>query len=233
MAGGMLDQAQTGGAATGGAPAAAPVAPTTTDLAQAAAQAGAPGPQQGGALQDPAAAAQPAVAPAGEQAPVPVQMQGGMQGGKATGDMDIGLENATPEEQKEYERSMNAMAQVLYGNEKTSNAIVDQVDPNDKVSSTAKVSMLFMQQLDEKISMDESVVSQMTEETVTRIMELAENRHQLHYDESEAQVILSTTWEGISQLFGMDEAGHNELVNSVGADRLPQLKEQYEAALNG
>ncbi len=219
MAQGLLDQAQTGGA---------PVAPSTTELAQAAAAAGAPGPQQ-----DPAAGAPPPAAAAGEQLPTPVQMQGGMQGGKASGDMDIGLEQAEPEEQKEYERSMNAMAQVLYSNEKTSNAIVDQVDPNDKVSSTAKVSMLFMQQLDEKINMDESIVSQMTEETVTRIMELAENRHGLEYDESEAQVILSTTWEGISQLFGMDETGHSELVNSVGSDRLPQLKEQYEAALNG
>ena len=232
MAQGMLDQAQAAGT---------PAAPTTTDLAQAAAQAGAPGPQQGGAPQDPAAGATGAAPPlanapvTGEAPPSagPVQIQVVMQGGKATGDMDIGLEDATPEEQKEYERSMNAMAQVLYGNEKTSNAIVDQVDPNDKVSSTAKVSMLFMQQLDEKISMDESVVSQMTEETVTRIMELAENRHQLQYDESEAQVILSTTWEGISQLFGMDEAGHSELVNNVGSERLPQLKEQYEAALNG
>lgn len=220
MAGGMLDQAQ---------PNAAPVAPSTSELAQAAAAAGATGPQV-------AAGAPTEGAPAtttGGQPSVPVQMQGGMQGGKATGDMDIGTEAATPEEQQEYERSMRAMAEVLYGNEKTSNAIVDQVDPNDKVSSTSKVSMLFLQQLDEKINMDESVVSQMTEETVTRIMELAENRHQVEYDESEVQVILSTVWEGVSQMFGMDEASHSELVNNVGADRLPQLKEQYEAALNG
>ncbi len=128
---------------------------------------------------------------------------------------------------------MNALAQVLYGNPKTSNAIVDQIDPQNKVDTTSKTSMLFIQQLDEKVDFDEAVVAQITEEAVTRIMELAEARHGMNYDEREAQMIIGTTWEGIQELFGMDEAGHSELVKGVGSEKLPQLKEQYEAALNG
>lgn len=222
---GLLDQA------AAPAPAAPAQAPITPGLAQTAAAAGAPPPAQAA----PAPAGPPQAGPPQQTAagPAPAGPQAAQGGGAAKGGVDIGEEPATPEEQKEYERAMTAMSKVLYDNEKTSNAIVDQVNPDDKIDSTAKVSMLFMKQLDEKIDLDESVVAQMTEETVMRVMELAEARHGVQFDEREAQIILSSTWEGISQMFGMDEAQHKELVNSVGADMLPQLKEQYEAALNG
>lgn len=223
MANGLLDQAQTAAAP----PAAAPAAPPVADLAAAAAQAGAPGPAQ---QQQPGAAPPAAGTPADDV----VQAQAGNNaGGMAQEGVDIGEEPATPEEQQEYERAMQALAQVLYGNEKTSNAIVDQVDPNNKVDSTSKVSMLFLQQLDEKIDMDEAVVAQMTQESVARIIELAENRHDTTYDDREQQIIFSTVWEGIQTMFGMDEADHAEAVNSVGADQLGGLKQTYEAALNG
>lgn len=235
MAGGMLDQAQ---AATRGG--ATPVAPTAPELAQAAAAAGAPGPQPAEAAGVPQPAGGPAPAPGGMPpnamptgGPAPAQGVDTSTGGRATGEMDIGEESASPEEQKEYERAMQALAQVLYGNAKTSNAIVDQIDPNDKVGSTSKVSMLFIQQLDEKVDLDESVIAQMVEESVMRIMELAEARHNITYDEREAQMIIGSTWEGIQMMFGMDEQNHTQLVGSFGSDKLSQLKEQYEAALNG
>lgn len=226
MANGLLDQAQQAAAP----PAAAPAAPAgggsvVPDLAAAAAQAGSPGPQQAGAE---------ATAPGTPGGEVVQAQTGSNAGGLAEdGAVDVGTEQATPEEQAEYERAMTAMAQVLYTNEKTSNAIVDQVDPNNKIDSTSKASMLFFQQLDEKVDMDEAVVAQMTQESVARIMELAENRHNMTYDDREQQIILSTVWEGIQTMFGMDEADHQQAVASVGADKLGALKQTYEAALNG
>jgi hypothetical protein len=219
-----------------------PAAPAVTDLAQAAAAAGAPGPTPAGTGQPP-----PGPTPAGTGQPppgvpstgtgqpppgVPSTQAAAMSGGRATG-MDVGEEPATPEEQKEYERAMKAMAKVLYSSPKTANAIVDQVIPDDKVDSTAKVSMLFLQQLDKKINMDESVIAEMTQQATSRIMELAETRHGIEYDEQEAQVIIGTTWEGVMQVFGMDKEQHGEFVRSVGSEKLPELKQQYEAALNG
>jgi len=222
---GMLSQ----GAAAAGAGGPAPVAPTVPELAQSAAAAGAPGPQPAGAAPSQSA---PAAVPGGP-APTPGGGVDTSTGGRATGDFDIAMEDATPEEQKEYERAMTALARVLYENEKASNAIVDQIDPDDKVGSTAKVSMLFMKTLDEKIDLDEIVVAQMVEETTSRIMELAETRHSITYDEREAQMIVGSTWEGVQTMFGIDEQSHAEMVQGVGSDLLPQLKAQHEAALNG
>lgn len=223
---GLLDNAQQG-------------APMTPDLAQAAAGAGAPAP--GAAPPGAAPGAPPAGVP--PEAPNPQTSQGAPGGvrrveqGEAAieGAMPAGMneERASPEEQKEYERAMQALSQVLYANDEIANSIVDQIDPNDKVSSTSKVSMLLINQLDQKINMDESVVASVATETVERISELAEARHGIQYGDRELQVIMGSVWEGVQEMFGMEEQDAQALMAGVGGDGLADLKGQYEGFLNG
>lgn len=243
---GALDQAQQAGGAV------------TPDLAAAAAQAGAPpvGAEAGAGAPPPAAAApvpqgQPAPAPAGG-APSPA---GGMtappgapppgaeprpeQGGGASagpaGAIEPYLEDATPEEQKEYERAIRAMAKVLYGNDKTANSIVDQITPNDLVGSTAKVSMLFIKELDRKINMDQMVVAEVTRESVERIAELAEARHQVEYKAQDMEQVLGATWEGVQSMFGNEGGGESfqQTVNQMAPQDLEALQQQNTQILSG
>ena len=141
-------------------------------------------------------------------------------------------EQASPEEQKEYERAMMALSQILYSNDKTANSIVDQVDPNDKVSSTSKVGMLLINQLDKKIQLDTNVVAQVTQDVVERISELAGARHNIEYGGRELQVIMGSVWEGVQEMFGMEQQDAQALMSGVG-DGLSDLKGQYEGFLNG
>lgn len=196
-------------------------APIVPQLADAAAQAGAPGPQQ-----DPAAAG-----PSGMQGSEAQQIA---PDAKAVPGTPVGPEeDASPEEQQEYQRAMQALSQILYANDKTANAIVDQIDPQDKIGSTSKVNMLLIQQLDQKINMDESIVAQMTQEVTERVMELAEARHDIKYSEREAQVILGATWEGVAQMFGANAESVQGLAEELGPDNLANLKQQHEGFLNG
>jgi hypothetical protein len=232
---GLLDQGQQ--AAQGGAP--MPAAPAAAAGAPPPGAGGEPPPGNAGALPPAAGAAPPAAAgaPAGAApAAAPAGASGApMKGGKATGEgVEIAEEQATPEEQQEYERAMKAVSDVLYSNEKLSNSIVDQINPENMVDSTAKVSMLLIQQLDEKVDFAEVVVAQVTQEIVSRIIELAEARHQIEYGEDEMQVILSATFEGVGEMFGgMDEQSMQELTTSVGHENMQGLKQNHEAALRG
>lgn len=146
---------------------------------------------------------------------------------------DFKEEQATPEEQKEYERAMNALVKVLYSNDKTADAVVDQVQIEDRVGSTSKALILLIQQLDEKIDMDESVVAQITQEATARLMELVETRHGIQYGDRETQVIMGAVWEGVQEMFGVDEAGIQGLVSGMSEQGLAQLKQQHEGFLNG
>ena len=145
----------------------------------------------------------------------------------------VQMEQATPEEQQEYERAMKAMSAAIYGNDKIADAIVNQIKPDDKVSSTAKASIMFVQQLDEQIQLDEAVVAEVTQEATSRLMELAESRHGIEYGGREQQVILGAAWEGVQSLFGMDEQQAQSLMSSIGDNDLADLKGQHEGFLNG
>ena len=206
--------------------------PMVPDMAQAAAGAGAPPPGTGASP-----TGQP---PAGGPAPTTGQPPPGVRevdpsAPAVEGQMPEGIkeERASPEEQKEYERAMQALSKILYGNDETANAIVDQVDPNDKISSTVKVSVLLMNQLDQKIQMDEAVVAEVSVEAVERISELAEARHNIQYGDRELQVIMGSVWEGVQEMFGMEPQDAEALMAGIGGDNLAQLKGQYEGFLNG
>ena len=213
--------------------------PITPQLAQTAAQAGAPGPQQqpgpeGPQQQAPGPQQQPG--PAGPQQQPPPQeatRQVDPAASAIKGKMPVSEEKANPEEQAEYERAMKALSMVLYSNDKTANAIVEQINPNDKVGSTTKANLLLIQQLDEKIQMDGSVIPQMTQEVTSRIIELAEARYGIEYGGRETLVILGATWEGVQGMFAEDGEGLQPMIEEIGPEGLQGLQKQHEAFLNG
>jgi hypothetical protein len=123
------------------------------------------------------------------------------QGNPRAGAPPQGEEQATPEEQAAYEQAFAALGQVMYG-EKTSRSTVDMLQPDDKVGSAAKASMLLIKMLDEKLDMDEAIVAQITEDTVTQVIDMAERVKQMVYSEQEAQQVLGATWEGVIEMFG-------------------------------
>lgn len=209
-------------------------------LDQAAGQAGMPVPTAAPtpAPAQPMSAGQPASQSSAPPQPMSTAEQVGMgsnSGGKASEGMapNIKEEQATPEEQAEYERAMLALTKVLYANEQTSKAIVDQINPEDKVDTTSKAAMLVINQLDQKVDLDEIVVAQITQESVARIIELAETRYNTEYDDREQQAILGTVWEGVQTMFGVEPEDTQQAAATVGADNMGALKQTYEAALNG
>ena len=128
---------------------------------------------------------------------------------------------------------MKALSQVLYHNDKVASAVVDQIQPDDKVGTTTKATLLLFQQLDEKLNMDDAIVAQMAQEVTERLMELAEARHDIQYGDREVQVIMGSVWEGVQEMFGMEQQDAEALVANIGGDGLADLKGQYEGFLNG
>ena len=127
---------------------------------------------------------------------------------------------------------MRAMAKVLYGSDAIANSIVDQIRPDNKVSDTAKVSMLFIKELDRKVNMDEGVIAEITRESVERISELAEARHNFQYNMQEMEQIMGAAWEGVQSMFGNEDVeGYTSTVQSMAPGDLETLRSQQETIL--
>jgi len=206
----------------GGQPAGAPgVAPP---------QAGGPPP---GAPQPQPGAAQPPPGAGEVDIDIPSQDAGSGQIGGA--DVDSMLEDATPSEQKEYERAMGALYKIMYEDDSASNSLIGQLSPEEKVGSVAKASMLLITQLDDKLDFDEAIIAQMTEEVVDRVIELGEAKfgEEMSFTDNESQAALGATWEGVMQIFGVDEQDSEQLTAGMDKNQKSALEKQYEGALNG
>jgi hypothetical protein len=138
---------------------------------------------------------------------------------------------ANEDEQAEYERGVAALGRVLYENDKTSSAIVSQLTPKERVGSIAKASMLTMTQLDEKLDFDETVIPELTKETVDRIIDLYENKYDEELSEQDAQAALGATWEGLMEVFGIDEDSYGELTAGMTTEQFKEQEKTYKQFL--
>jgi len=142
-------------------------------------------------------------------------------------------EQATPEEQAEYERALDALHQVLYEDEERSNSIVGMIQPEDKIGSVVKASVLVIKQLDEGVDLDENVVAEITVDTADRIMELAETAHNISFSEQETKAVAGATWEGVMALFGMDEESVREMTAGMSPEQIKGYEKEYKSMVEG
>ena len=141
------------------------------------------------------------MAPATSTAGAVGQLRAGQQG-KNIGEAD---EEPTPEEQAAYEKAVENLHQVLYEDEERTAGFVQMLDPQDKIGSTVKTSVMLLKMMDEKSDLNENIVAELTVDIADRMIELGETAHDMSFSEKETQAVACATWEGVMQLFGMDE----------------------------
>jgi hypothetical protein len=140
-------------------------------------------------------------------------------------------DEATPEEQAEYERAIGALGQVIYANDDTSGAVLDQLQPEDPIGSVAKAGILLVKTLDEKLQLDEAVIPQLTIEVADRLVDLAEAKFGSEFSEQEAQAVTGATWEGVMDLFGIDPEAYEEFVAGMSDEDIAQQQQAYKQFL--
>jgi hypothetical protein len=184
--------------------------------------------------------AQPA-APVEEQPPQLVEDDVGTIGGVArrareqarrqTSNITVG-EPATEEDQAEYQRATDMLSRVLYEDMKTSTAVIDALQPENKVGSVAQAAMLVMKSLDEKADLDENVIPQMTMDVVDRLIDLGEQTKGMQFSDDEAKNALGAAWEGVMQMYGEGDANDfAEMTQDMSDEELKGQTDSYKQFL--
>lgn len=175
----------------------------------------------------PGAAAGVSTAPPSAEAGVQIAREEVNRGDGAGGEEG----EASPEEQAEYERVLGAINRVMYGDENTSQSIADQLQPQDKIGSTVKASLLLMKQIDEKVDMDEVVIPQITQEVADRMIDLGEQVKGMQFSEQEVQAVAGATWEGVMEIFGVDPDSYEELTQGMSPEQVQGFEKEYNGYL--
>lgn len=137
-------------------------------------------------------------------------------------------QQATPEEQAEYERALEAVHQVLYEDPERSASIAGMIQPQDKIGSVVKTGVSLIKQIDEQVDMDQNVVAQITVDLADRLIELAETAHNITFSEQELKAVAGATWEGVMDLFGFDQQSVQEMTAGMTPEDLKGYENQYK-----
>lgn len=154
-----------------------------------------------------------------------------IQEGKTTPAMQE--EAATPEEQAEYERAVGALGKVLYEDDETADAVVDQLREEDPVGSITKASILLVRQLDDRLDLDENVIAQFTLEVLDRVVELYETKTGQDLPPEEVEKVTAATWEGIMQVYDIDEEDYRQFTDGLSEDDVKAMEQSYQQKMGG
>ena len=142
-------------------------------------------------------------------------------------------EEATPEEQAAYEEALDVVHQVLYEDPERSSAIVEMLDPRDKIGTLVKTSLQLLQQIDEGVDLHEAVVADITMDINDRLIELAEQVQDMEFSEKETQAVAGATWEGAMEMFGMDASTVEEMTQGMSDEDVKGVEDSYKGFVEG
>lgn len=142
-------------------------------------------------------------------------------------------EQASQEEQAEYERASDAITAVIYREDETANAVADMLQPKDKIGSTVQATLMILKQVDDQIDMDEAVIPQVMSDIADMLMDIGEQTKDMIYSDKEAQAVLGASWEGVMDLYGVDEEAYQTATAGMDDGAVAQADQQYKEFLGG
>ena len=134
---------------------------------------------------------------------------------------------ATPEEQQEYERAEEILASSLYEGE-AADGVSQMLTPEEKVGSVAKASMFILTALDNQHDFDETVIAQLTQDAVGRVIEIYEAQNGDEFSESEEQAALGSAWEGLMEVYGVSPNDYADLTQGLDKKGFRQIEQEYQ-----
>lgn len=161
--------------------------------------------------------------------------QGGVnaarQASDTTASANAGDEDATPEEQKNYEQAMEAAKIALYENDQTADSISRMLQPEQKIDSTVQASLLTLSEIDKQINLDEGVVAQVAMDITDMVIDLGEEGKGIQYSEQEAQAVWGSVWEGVMEMYGVDEEEYADFTEGMSDEEVASQEQQYKQFL--
>ena len=137
-------------------------------------------------------------------------------------------EEATPEEQKSYEKAMKAIQTVIYDNEESAGSIAEMLQPTQKIDSTVQAVLTTLSEVDKQIDMDEGVVVQVSMDLTDRIMDIGTEGKGIEYSDNEAKAVWKSVWEGVMNMYGIDEDEYASFTKGMSDADIKGQEQQYK-----
>lgn len=145
-------------------------------------------------------------------------------------------EEATPEEQRNYERAMTIVGQIVYGKKKDlSDSIADSIIENNKPGSLIQTGLIVIDKAGEAIDIDPVIIPELIDDTVNLLADAASSKNGVQISPEEADAAKMGIFEAILSAVGGNSSmqeDFQELTQGMTPEEIEQMKQQYFSKLN-
>jgi predicted nucleic acid-binding protein len=135
--------------------------------------------------------------------------------------------------QAAFEKGLNGLAQALYANQKTSDAILSMVNAEEKIGSAAKAATFATAQVIEKLDIPERVAVPMVTAAADEVMQMAEEANIAQYSEEDAKNVVMASAEMMLQAYGVDATRAQELAEGMDPESKGKIEQVYAGERGG
>jgi len=139
-------------------------------------------------------------------------------------------EDLTNEEQSAYNSAMEMVAEVIYGNDKSSQAVMKQLRPDDPVTSVAEVTTLLIDQVEQAFNgkVPESIVIPLADETSDLLLELISEGTDAEIDQNTYTKVKGAVTKELGAAYGVQEGDMEGMLQGVTSDEVTAMKGMFE-----
>lgn len=152
------------------------------------------------------------------------------------GQLGQSTEEATPQEQRNYERAMNVVAQLVYGKKKDmADSIADSIVADNKPGSLIQTGLIVIDKVGDAVEIDFVILPELIDDTVNLLADAASNKNGIEISPEEADAAKMGIFEAVISTVGGDspmQEDFQELTEGMSPQEIEQMKQQYFSKLN-
>ncbi len=138
-------------------------------------------------------------------------------------------DNLTPEERESYDAAMNMVSEILYANDESSAAIMEQLGASEPLRAIAEVTSFLIAQIEEAFQgqLPETLIIPVADEASDLVIELGEKAGIFDLSDDEIIQAKGAVMTSLLEDYGIDEADLEEMMQGVTSEDVTQLQSVF------
>ena len=138
-------------------------------------------------------------------------------------------DDLTPEEREAYDSAMQMVAEIIYKDDKASDAIMKQMSEGEPHQAIGKVTSFIISQIEQAFNgeVPESIIVPIGDETSDLLLELGETKGLFKLDENLYTKTKAAMMQSLFDDYGVDEAQMEEALQGVTGDQVQEMQSMF------
>jgi hypothetical protein len=142
-------------------------------------------------------------------------------------------EQATPEEQEQYEQVLAAISKALYSDDKTFEGFEQMLQGDDPVDSLVRATTTLISEVDKKIQIPEVVIPQLPMRVFDMLLEVGTKAGFFELTDEEIRLGAGAAQDTVNRVYGISAENFEGMTADLNEQDVEQLSSYYDEVTNG